>query len=209
MSVSHDAAQRRVRLQSGRVDAHRLALDQPGVGLSLQHPGEHCLVRLEIDQAPRARDRRVIRRQPWSAIVRIELLAALRHTRRSRAGRGSDSVACRTDGRRCAAGPGSPPTSRPASRTAVVCPSPSTTVEYATSIMSSRKSTSHQRLARIPSGERCLRCWFFAGRERTKKANSCAHTVQPRQESRISFTTTTRECPSVAISRYSKSESAA
>ena len=42
--------------------------------------------------------------------------------------RRADSVARRRDARHCAAGPGSPPTSTPASRAAFVCPSPSATV---------------------------------------------------------------------------------
>ena len=115
----HDAAQRRVRLERRRVDADRLSLHQARVGQSLQHPGEDRLVRLEIDQAPRARNGRMIgrrlrqhhaeklaqgkrigrpprdgalgvqafevadqqqsevaaRRQPWSAVVRVEPLA--------------------------------------------------------------------------------------------------------------------------------------
>ena len=169
----HDAAQRRVGLQRRRVDADRLALDQARVRQPLQHPREDGLVRLEIDQATRARDRRMVRRrlrqhqpeklaqrkrigrtprdralrvqafeiadqqqpevaarrQAGPALVRVESLrTVLRRTRRSRARRGSDSAACRTDARHCAAGPGSPPTSTPASRAAFVCPSPSATV---------------------------------------------------------------------------------
>src|SRR5262249_18048450 len=38
----------------------RLALDQPGVRESLHHPREHRLMRLEIDQPPRARHCRMI-----------------------------------------------------------------------------------------------------------------------------------------------------
>ena len=34
-----------------------MALDQAGVGESLQHPGEDSLVRLDIDQAARAGNR--------------------------------------------------------------------------------------------------------------------------------------------------------
>jgi len=45
-----------------------------------------------------------------------------RRSRRSHAGRKFDSVARRRDARYCAAGLGSPPTSRPASRAAFVCP---------------------------------------------------------------------------------------
>ena len=59
----HDAAQRRVRLQRRRVDASGLAPNQVRLGEALQHPGEDGLVRLEIDQATRARNRRVIGRR--------------------------------------------------------------------------------------------------------------------------------------------------
>jgi hypothetical protein len=59
----HDAAQRRIGLQRRRIDADGLALDQAGVGESLQHRGQDVLVRLEIDQATRARHRRVIARR--------------------------------------------------------------------------------------------------------------------------------------------------
>ncbi len=64
-----------------------------------------------------------------------------RRIRRSYAGRESDSVARRTDGRRCAANPVSPPTSTPASHVAVVCPSPLPAVKYVVSIMSIHCST--------------------------------------------------------------------
>src|SRR6516164_4555935 len=59
----HDAAQRRIRLQRRRVDAHSLAIHQARVRKALQHPGEDRLVRLKIDQATRTRDRRVIGRR--------------------------------------------------------------------------------------------------------------------------------------------------
>jgi hypothetical protein len=44
------------------VRTHRPALDQPGVRQPLQDPREDRLVGFEIDQAARARDRRMIRR---------------------------------------------------------------------------------------------------------------------------------------------------
>ena len=44
--------------QRRRVHADRLALDQPRVRQPLQHPREDRFMRLEIDQAPRAGDRR-------------------------------------------------------------------------------------------------------------------------------------------------------
>ena len=59
----HDAAQRRIRFQRRRINADGLALHQARVGEALQHPGEDRLVRLEIDQATRARNRRMIRRR--------------------------------------------------------------------------------------------------------------------------------------------------
>ena len=45
------------------VDPECLALDQAGVGRSLQRPGEDRQVRLDIDSATRARHRRVVRRR--------------------------------------------------------------------------------------------------------------------------------------------------
>jgi 5-methylcytosine-specific restriction endonuclease McrA len=59
----HDAAQRGVRLQRRRIGAHGLAFDQARVGESLRHPDEGGLVGLDIDQATRARNRRVIGRR--------------------------------------------------------------------------------------------------------------------------------------------------
>ena len=48
--ASHDAAQRRVRLQRGRVNPDRLPLDQARIGEPLQDPREDRFVRFEIDQ---------------------------------------------------------------------------------------------------------------------------------------------------------------
>jgi hypothetical protein len=61
----HDAAQRRIRFQRRRIDADRLAFDQSRVGQTPQHPRKYSLVRLEIDQATRTRDRRMVRRGVW------------------------------------------------------------------------------------------------------------------------------------------------
>jgi hypothetical protein len=58
-----DAPQRRIRLQGGRIDADRLARDQVRRREHLQDPREHGPVRLQIDQPPRPRDRRVLRRR--------------------------------------------------------------------------------------------------------------------------------------------------
>jgi hypothetical protein len=58
-----DAAQRRIRLQRRRIDADGLALHQTRVGELLQHPGEDRLVGLEINQAARARNRRMVGRR--------------------------------------------------------------------------------------------------------------------------------------------------
>ena len=58
----HDAAQGGVRFQRCRIDADRLPLDQSRVGQLLQNPREDRRVRLQIDQSPRQRDRRVVRR---------------------------------------------------------------------------------------------------------------------------------------------------
>jgi hypothetical protein len=59
---SHDTAQRGVRFQRRRVDADRFAVDQARIGEPLQNPREYGFVRFEIDQATRARNRRMIRR---------------------------------------------------------------------------------------------------------------------------------------------------
>ena len=58
----HDAPHRGVRLERGRVDRDRLALEQPGLDEPLLHPREDGAVRLQIDQAPRPRNRRMIGR---------------------------------------------------------------------------------------------------------------------------------------------------
>jgi hypothetical protein len=57
----HDAAKSGIRFQRRGVNADGFAFDQPRIRQSLQHPGEDRLVRLEIDQAPRAGNRRMIR----------------------------------------------------------------------------------------------------------------------------------------------------
>ena len=59
---SHDAPQRRVRLQRGRIDPDRLPLDEIRRRQDLQDPREDRAVCLQIDEAPRPRDRRVFRR---------------------------------------------------------------------------------------------------------------------------------------------------
>src|SRR6185437_89488 len=59
----NDRAHRRVSLQRRRVHADRLALDEPGPVQYAQHPREDRLMRLQIDQPPRSRDRRVVGRQ--------------------------------------------------------------------------------------------------------------------------------------------------
>jgi hypothetical protein len=59
----HDAAQRRVCLQRGRVNPDGLSFDQARVGELLQDPREDGFVRFEIDQAARPRNRRMIRRR--------------------------------------------------------------------------------------------------------------------------------------------------
>jgi hypothetical protein len=58
--AADDAAHRRVGLQRGGVDAHRLALQQTRFGQTLEHPGEHGVVRLQVDEASRSADRRVV-----------------------------------------------------------------------------------------------------------------------------------------------------
>src|ERR1700757_2225635 len=57
----HDRAQGRRGLQRRRIYAHPLALQQPAIRQQAQHPAEYLLMRLQIDQPPRPRDRRVIR----------------------------------------------------------------------------------------------------------------------------------------------------
>jgi hypothetical protein len=61
--ASHEAAQRRIRLQRRRVNANGLALHQPRIGEALQHPCEDGHVGLEIDQATCAGNRRMVRRR--------------------------------------------------------------------------------------------------------------------------------------------------
>jgi hypothetical protein len=59
----HDAAQGRVGFQRRRVNADRLPLDQARVRQPLQHPGEHGLVGLDIDQSACTGNRRMVRRR--------------------------------------------------------------------------------------------------------------------------------------------------
>lgn len=58
----HDRSQGRIRFQGRGVDPHPLPLHQSDAGQQFQHPGKHLAVRLQIDQPPCARDRRVVRR---------------------------------------------------------------------------------------------------------------------------------------------------
>ena len=60
---AHDAPQRRVGFQRCRIDPEGPAFHQLGVGQPLQHPRKHRLVRLQVDQAPGARHRRMVRRR--------------------------------------------------------------------------------------------------------------------------------------------------
>ena len=57
----HNRAHRRVRLQRRCINANPLPPQQPTIRQQLQHPAEHLLMRLHIDQPPRARNRRMIR----------------------------------------------------------------------------------------------------------------------------------------------------
>src|SRR5438270_3648775 len=45
-----------------RIDRHPLAFQQPAIGQHPQHPGKHLAMRVQIDQSPRPRNRRAIRR---------------------------------------------------------------------------------------------------------------------------------------------------
>ena len=58
----HNAPHRRIGVQRRGIDPHRAPHHQRGVGQSLQHPGQHCLMGLEVNQATGARQRRVVRR---------------------------------------------------------------------------------------------------------------------------------------------------
>ena len=66
---AHDAPQRRIRFQRRRIDAKRPPLHQLGLGQPLQHPREHRLMRLHVDQATGARQRRMVRRR----VVQLEV----------------------------------------------------------------------------------------------------------------------------------------
>ncbi len=63
--AADDRTQRRVGFQRGAVHPDGLAFDQIVIGQDLQHIAEHFLVRLEVDQSPRPRDRRMI----WRLLV--------------------------------------------------------------------------------------------------------------------------------------------
>ena len=58
-----DAPHRRVRFQRRRIDADRLPLHQTRSRQPFQHPRENRHVRFHVDQTPRARQRRVVRRR--------------------------------------------------------------------------------------------------------------------------------------------------
>ena len=72
----HDAAHRGVRFERGRVDRDRFPREQPGFDEALLHPGEDRAVRLQVDQAPRPRNRRMIRRRLLHARSRRKLRIA-------------------------------------------------------------------------------------------------------------------------------------
>src|SRR5437867_3823850 len=59
----HDAPHRGVRLERGHIHGERLAPEQVGVDQALLHPREYRLMRLDVDQAAGARDRRMIGRR--------------------------------------------------------------------------------------------------------------------------------------------------
>lgn len=61
--TTDDAAKRRIRFQRGAVQAERRALQQLRRRQRLEHPHEHGLMGLEIDEPACTRDRRVIRRR--------------------------------------------------------------------------------------------------------------------------------------------------
>ena len=60
---THDAPHRGVGFERRRVDPNRVPLHQVGVRQPLQHPREHRLVRLDVDQPARARQGRMVRRR--------------------------------------------------------------------------------------------------------------------------------------------------
>ena len=82
--ASHDAAQRRAGFERGAIDADRRAAHQAGIGQWLQDPGEDGVVRVDVDQAARARQRRVAGGASC-ARGRCAGSASPRHARRSRA----------------------------------------------------------------------------------------------------------------------------
>ena len=82
---THDASHRRVGFERRRVDPNRVPLHQVGVRQPLQHPREHRLVRLDVDQPARARQGRMVRRRLVQRKVQ-ELPAAQRIGRAPRDG---------------------------------------------------------------------------------------------------------------------------
>src|ERR1035438_876549 len=58
----HNRAHRRVGLQRRRINRDPLAFQQASIGQHTQHPAEYFAMRVQIDQPPRARNRRVIGR---------------------------------------------------------------------------------------------------------------------------------------------------
>src|ERR1043166_10270669 len=58
----NDAAQGGVRFERRGVKPDRLTIDQAGASKALCHPGEHRPMRFDRDEAPRAGNRRVVRR---------------------------------------------------------------------------------------------------------------------------------------------------
>src|ERR1019366_3438511 len=58
----HDRTHRRIGFQGGRIDSDPLGLQQPTLRQHPQHPAEDFAMRVQIDQPPRARNRRVVRR---------------------------------------------------------------------------------------------------------------------------------------------------
>ena len=84
MVPADDAAHRRVRLERRGVNRDGLTLQTAGLDESLLHPRKDGPVRLQIDQAPRARNRRMIgwrlvHGQPQQAADRQRVRRAPRH----------------------------------------------------------------------------------------------------------------------------------
>ena len=60
---AHDAAHRGVGFERRRINPNGAPVHEVGVRQLVQHPGEDRLMRLHVDQPPRARQRRVVRRR--------------------------------------------------------------------------------------------------------------------------------------------------